>query len=184
MAVVLVASAGLVAWDRLGATPADAEPTRSASGSEPAALPEPTTARAGTPTRTAPVRIAALASRTPYRQALEADAALAVAAAQAAPPAAAPPASAVPEPPAPPPYRVIGKGRVAGAWEVYLAQADHVVVARDGDRLDAQYQVVSIAPPAMQLMFLPTRESRTLTIGPAFDESPSRCEPASRLPPC
>ena len=60
--------------------------------------------------------------------------------------------------------------RVDGGWEVYLAQANRVLVAHPGDRLDGQYEVVAIAPPALRLLYLPTHEASTLAIGAAFDD--------------
>ncbi len=114
-------------------------------------------------THASQVAIATLRSRDDYLDALQAEAAD-----TPPPPAAAPPPPSAPEAPSPPPYRVIGKGRVDGRWEVYLAQADHVVVARAGDRLDGQYEVVAIVPPVLQLATLPNRETRTLAIGPAL----------------
>ncbi len=154
---VFAALAGLVAWDRLAAKPDElVEPTR-ASAPTPSAIPVAVSARASQ------VAIARLRPRDDYLDALQAEAADTPApVVTVAPP---PP----PEAPAPPPYRVIGKGRVDGHWEVYLAQANRVVVARAGDRLDGQYEVVAIAPPTLQLALLPTREPRTLAIGPALD---------------
>lgn len=146
----------LVTWDRLAARPDDlVEATRApAQAASPIAAPRQ------------PVAIASLAPRTDYLDALEAEAHDTPPPVAAAPP---PPASAV-EAPAPPPFRVIGKGRVDGHWEVYLAQANRVVVARAGDRLDGRYEVVAITPPFLQLALLPTREPRTLAIGPALDD--------------
>ncbi len=153
----LAALGALVAWDRLAAQPDElVEPTR-------APVPAPADAAPTTSPRASQVAIARLAPRTDYLDALAAEAA-----------ATPPPAPAAPSPPsapvapAPPPFRVIGKGRVDGRWEVYLAQANRVVVAHAGDTLDGQYEVVSIVPPLMQLATLPTREPRTLSIGPAL----------------
>jgi hypothetical protein len=121
--------------------------------------------------RKAPPAIARLAPRTAYAEALvaELEEAAAVTVAAAAPPPA-PSAPSAPPPPAPPPFRVIGKGRVDGGWEVYLAQANRVLVAHAGDRLDGQYEVVAIAPPALRLVHLSTHEPSTLPIGAAFDD--------------
>ena len=152
----LAALAGLVAWDRLAATPdALVEATRAAP---------PARAQAAAPPP--PSAIARLAPRTDYLAALQAEAAA------EPPPAAAPPPPppSAPEAPPPPPYRVIGKGHVDGRWEVYLAQANRVLVVHAGDHLDGQYEVVAIAPPTLQLAWLPTREPRTLSIGPALDD--------------
>ena len=149
------ALAALVAWDRLAAQPDELVQAVRA----PVGVVAPAAPRAWQAT------IARLAPRTDYLDALDAEAAA------APPPApAAPPPPSAPEAPAPPPYRVIGKGRVDGRWEVYLAQANRVVVAHAGDRLDGQYEIVAITPPLMQLALLPTREPRTLAIGPALED--------------
>ena len=155
---VFAALAALVAWDRLAAKPDElVEPTR-------ASVPTPSAIPVAVSTRASPVAIARLRPRDDYLDALQAEAA------DTPPPAiAVAPAPPPPEAPAPPPYRVIGKGRVDGRWEVYLAQANRVVVAHAGDRLDGQYEVVAIVPPTLQLALLPTREPRSLAIGPALD---------------
>lgn len=156
---VFAALAALVAWDRLAAKPDElVEPTRT---SAPVSSTRPVTVSASS----SQVAIASLRSRDDYLDALQAEAADTPPPPPAAPP---PPPPSAPEAPPPPPYRVIGKGRVDGHWEVYLAQANRVVVAHAGDRLDGQYEVVAIVPPVLQLATLPNRETRTLAIGPAL----------------
>jgi hypothetical protein len=192
LAALLLASAALVAWDRLRG-PAVVEATKvvasathatAAVGATIASAPTGASAAASVDTAPdasatshvahapGPVEIAHLASRDPYRVALAEAAAAAAALAAAAPPPPPPAASAPPPPPvAPTPtWRVIGKGRVDGAWEVYVAQDDHVSVLHAGDRLDGQFEVVAIAPPTLKLLHLPTGQAQTVAIGGAFDE--------------
>jgi hypothetical protein len=67
-------------------------------------------------------------------------------------------------------WHVIGKGRVGGAWEVYVAQDDHVTVLHAGDRLDGQFEVAAITPPTLKLVHLATGQAPSVAIGSAFDE--------------
>lgn len=90
------------------------------------------------------------------------------------PPAPPPPP---PQPEAPPqpttpsaPYQVIGKQQSEGRWEVFLAQGDASLVAHAGERLDANWQVVSIRPPVMELEYVPNKQRQTLSIGADFND--------------
>lgn len=69
-------------------------------------------------------------------------------------------------PAAPPlPYTYLGKKLENGEWEVYLARGERTLVARQGARLDAEYQVDAVAPPLLTLTYLPLGLTQTLPIG-------------------
>lgn len=69
-------------------------------------------------------------------------------------------------PTAPPlPYTYLGKKLENGEWEVYLARGERTLVARQGARLDAEYQVDGVAPPVLTLTYLPLGMTQTLPIG-------------------
>lgn len=69
-------------------------------------------------------------------------------------------------PTAPPlPYTYLGKKLENGEWEVYLARGERTLVARQGMRLDAEYQVDGVAPPVLTLTYLPLGLTQTLPIG-------------------
>lgn len=81
------------------------------------------------------------------------------------------PVSVAPPPSVPNlPFSVIGKQRQGQRWEVFLAKADQTLVAHEGDLLASVYQVVSIKPPSMQLLYLPLQQTQTLMIGASFDD--------------
>lgn len=91
------------------------------------------------------------------------------------PPAPPPPPAPVPDaaaaPPVPPlPYSVIGKLWREGRWEVFLALGDASLIARAGEPLDANWRVLSIRPPVMELEYTPNRQRQTLAIGADFNE--------------
>ncbi|GAA5175864.1 hypothetical protein GCM10025771_09200 [Niveibacterium umoris] len=88
-----------------------------------------------------------------------------------APPPPPPPPVVPAEPVTPtPPFAVIGKQQAAGKWEVFLAYGDASLVAHAGERLDANWQVVAIRPPVMELEYVPTKQRQTLAIGADFNE--------------
>lgn len=73
---------------------------------------------------------------------------------------------AEPPPMAPPmPFAYLGKKLEGGVWEVYLGQGDKTFVVRVGSVLEAMYRVDTIAPPQMQLTYLPLGQVQSLTIG-------------------
>ena len=80
-----------------------------------------------------------------------------------APAPAPPPAPALP----PLPYSVIGKKLEDGAWEVYLTRGEQTFVVREGQLLEAAYRIDRIAPPNLQLTYLPLEQARSLSIGDA-----------------
>ena len=68
------------------------------------------------------------------------------------------------------PFSVIGKQRQGQRWEVFLAKENQTFVAHEGDLLTSVYQIVSIKPPSMQLLYLPLQQTQTLMIGVPFDD--------------
>lgn len=69
-------------------------------------------------------------------------------------------------PTAPPlPYTYLGKKLENGEWEIYLARGERTLIARQGARLDADYQVDGVAPPVLTLTYLPLGLTQTLPIG-------------------
>ncbi|MCX9155707.1 hypothetical protein OPU71_06160 [Niveibacterium sp. 24ML] len=90
------------------------------------------------------------------------------------PPAPPPPPPEPLAPPAPatpsPPYRVIGKQLAGGQWEVFLAMGDASLIAHAGERLDADWRVLSIRPPVMELEYVPNKQRQTLAIGADFND--------------
>ena len=81
-------------------------------------------------------------------------------------PVVKPPMLAPVAPTAPPlPYSYLGKKLENGEWEVYLARGERTLIARQGARLDAEYQVNGVAPPVLTLTYLPLGLTQTLPIG-------------------
>jgi hypothetical protein len=81
-----------------------------------------------------------------------------------------PPPKVVPAPPPPPtapalPYAFVGKKQEGGVWEVYVAQGDNVLVIRPNSTIDNTYRVGAIAPPLMNLTYLPLNQIQQLNIG-------------------
>lgn len=81
-----------------------------------------------------------------------------------------------PRPPAPPPPKVaptapplpftfLGKKFQDGQWEIFLGNGDFTYVVREGLTFAAAYQVQSIQPPIMTLVYLPLNQPQTLAIG-------------------
>lgn len=84
-----------------------------------------------------------------------------------APPPPPPPPPAKPPPPmAPPlPYVYLGKKLEDGHWEVYLGRSEDILIVREGMALDGTYQVKSINPPTLTLVYLPLKQSQSIPIG-------------------
>jgi len=81
-----------------------------------------------------------------------------------------PPVKAKPGPPpapvAPPlPFTYLGKQAAGGHLEVYLAQGDRVIVAREQMLIDGTYRVESIKPPTLSLTYLPLKQIQQISIG-------------------
>lgn len=86
------------------------------------------------------------------------------------PPPPAPPVAPAAPPVPSPPFRVIGKQLAAGQWEVFLAMGDASLIAHAGERLDADWRVLSIRPPVMELEYVPNKQRQTLAIGADFND--------------
>ncbi len=85
-------------------------------------------------------------------------------------PPPAPPAKLPPPPPpvAPPlPFNFIGKKWEEGSWEIYLSHGDQVILAKEKSVIGGIYQVESIRPPQMTLLYVPLKQTQTLDIGEA-----------------
>ncbi|WP_374565604.1 hypothetical protein [Ideonella sp.] len=65
------------------------------------------------------------------------------------------------------PFEYIGKKREAGAWEVFLAKDESTFVLKEGQVAEQSYQVVSIAPPEMTVVYLPMNHTYKISIGEA-----------------
>jgi hypothetical protein len=85
------------------------------------------------------------------------------------PPPPKPPPPAKPPPPmAPPvPFAYLGKKFEGGQWEVYLGRGEQLLIVRQGMKLDGVYQVKNISPPTLTLVYLPLKQSQTISIGGA-----------------
>lgn len=83
------------------------------------------------------------------------------------PPPPPPPAPAAPTAP-PLPFTFLGKKQQDGQWEVFLGNGDFTYVVREGQTFAAAYQVQSIQPPNMTLVYVPLKQSQTLAIGPGL----------------
>jgi hypothetical protein len=77
-----------------------------------------------------------------------------------------PPAPSAPSAPvAPPlPFRYFGKQYVDGHWQVFLAQGDVTQLVKEGETLNETYRVKRIAPPMMELVYLPLQQVQSLMI--------------------
>jgi hypothetical protein len=84
-------------------------------------------------------------------------------------PSAAPPGAEIPPLPTDPivPFTYVGKQATGGTWEVYLANGDETVIARDQTIIDGTYRVDSIKPPTLTLVYLPLNLVQTIDIGSA-----------------
>lgn len=77
-----------------------------------------------------------------------------------------PPPVFVAAPVAPPvPYAFLGKKLEANVWEVYLSRGEQTFVARTGQVLEGEWCVDRIAPPSLELTYLPLGQALTLSIG-------------------
>ena len=85
------------------------------------------------------------------------------------PPPPKPPPPAKPPPPmAPPvPFTFLGKKLEGGQWEVYLGRGEQLLIVREGMKLEGIYQVKNISPPTLTLVYLPLKQSQTISIGGA-----------------
>lgn len=69
---------------------------------------------------------------------------------------------------APPlPFVYLGKKQEAGVWEAYLGRGEEVFIVREGMTLEGLYRVQAINPPHLTLIYLPLKQSQTLSIGGA-----------------
>lgn len=82
------------------------------------------------------------------------------------PPAAKPPPPQAPVAP-PLPFNFIGKKWEESSWEIYLSQGDQIILAKEKTVIAGMYQVESIRPPQMVLLYLPLKQTQTLDIGEA-----------------
>jgi hypothetical protein len=84
-----------------------------------------------------------------------------------APPPPKPEKPPKPPPPlAPPlPFVYLGKKFQAGQWEVYLGRGEELFIVRQGMTLAGVYRVQEIMPPTLTLVYLPLKQSQTISIG-------------------
>ena len=83
------------------------------------------------------------------------------------PPPVLPPVK--PPPPPPPmapalPFTYIGKKLEGSHWEIYLAQGEQTVIAREKEVIGGLYRVDAIKPPVLSLTYLPLKQVQTLTL--------------------
>jgi hypothetical protein len=84
------------------------------------------------------------------------------------PPPKPPPLAKPPPPMAPPvPFTFLGKKLEGGQWEVYLGRGEELLIVREGMKLEGIYQVKNISPPTLTLVYLPLKQSQTISIGGA-----------------
>lgn len=74
------------------------------------------------------------------------------------------PASAAPPPPPPLPFKFVGQMNNGVERTVYLARGDQVVLANQGDVLDASYKVVAIRPTSIEFEGISSGLKQTLAI--------------------
>jgi hypothetical protein len=63
------------------------------------------------------------------------------------------------------PFTYLGKQKQEGQWRVFLEKEGSTMVVKQDDVVDAVYQVQSIAPPTLTLIYLPRGETQTMEIG-------------------
>ena len=81
------------------------------------------------------------------------------------PPKPLPPAKP-PPPMAPPvPFVYLGKKLEGGQWEAYLGRGEDVFIVREGMKLEGIYEVKSIKPPTLTLVYVPLKQAQTISIG-------------------
>ena len=61
--------------------------------------------------------------------------------------------------------QVIGKSLADGRWSVFLVRQGLTWVVQEGEVIDNVYKVRTIAPPRLELIYLPLNEVQTLDIG-------------------
>lgn len=83
---------------------------------------------------------------------------------QAASPVATPPVPAVPSAPGLP-FVYLGKQLSGGAWEVYLAHGEQILVVRENMVIETIYRVDAIASQSMTVTYLPLHQVQTLNFG-------------------
>jgi hypothetical protein len=84
------------------------------------------------------------------------------------PPPPPPPAPPPPAPSAPPlPFTYIGKAQEKGAWEVFLARGNDILIVRNQMVLDGVYRIDAVAPPFLKITYLPLNQVQQLNIGVA-----------------
>lgn len=82
-----------------------------------------------------------------------------------------PPPEAAPPPPPPPPsappmpFAYIGKALGAAGWEIYLAQGERVHAVKAGETIDGTWRIDAVAPPVMNVTYLPLGQQQQLNIG-------------------
>lgn len=82
------------------------------------------------------------------------------------PPPPPPPRPAPAAPTAPPlPFTFLGKKQQDGQWEIFLGSGDITYLVREGQTFASTYQVQSIRPPNMTLVYVPLKQVQTLAIG-------------------
>ncbi|WP_211444610.1 hypothetical protein [Collimonas humicola] len=82
------------------------------------------------------------------------------------PPVVAPVKPPPPPPPMAPalPFTYIGKKLEGNHWEIYLAQGEQTVIAREKEIIGGLYRVDAIKPPVISLTYLPLKQVQTLTL--------------------
>jgi hypothetical protein len=163
---LLLASAGLVAWDHVragGSTAIAGAVTHAHARRHDATAPTPATAAQ---------QLAFVRERGPVDTSQGDDNAFAPLVTPRPPAAVAAPSSAAEAPPVPPPppFTVIGKQLEQGRWAIFLSMADEPLVVHQGDVIAEHYRVESISPPTMTLTYLPLHQSQTMQIGAAFND--------------
>ena len=84
------------------------------------------------------------------------------------PPPPPPPAQPPPPPSAPPlPFTFLGKAQEKGAWEVFLARGNDILIVRNQMVVDGVYRIDAIAPPSLKITYLPLNQVQQLNIGVA-----------------
>ena len=65
----------------------------------------------------------------------------------------------------PPPFVYLGNKFEAGQWEAYLGRGEEVFIVREGMTLERNYRVKAITPSTLTLIYLPLKQSQTISIG-------------------
>lgn len=82
------------------------------------------------------------------------------------PPPPPPPAALPPAPPtAPPlPFTYLGKSKETDQWQVFLTRQNVTFIVKENDVIENEYRVQQINPPSMTLVYLPLKQTQSLTI--------------------